>query len=381
MNDCFPIKLCAPSDCTGCEACRTICPTKSITMSPIGSVLTEIPEINQQTCIQCHACERVCPVLHPMELKQPDKATAAIAKDAAINSSSTSGGIAAVISKWFIENGGVVYGAVSVGRDVFHKRCVSKDDLDLLRGSKYVKSALRNSYSEAKEDLRNDKKVVFFGTPCQIAGLKNFLKKDYDNLLTVDLICHGTPSQELLKRHIQTTVGDKKITKIAFRDEGFKMRFYDGERIVYENNLWKQQFKDSYYSAFCIACATFRDSCYHCRYANPERVSDITIGDFWGLDKRVKFSRKPTGVSVILPVTEKGDRFINGNIKDYLEMYDRPLEEAVKGNAQLRGTSTLTHNAKLFRKLFQKGFSLKYALRMAYLPFFPIFYLKSKLNK
>ena len=381
MNIQFPIKLCTPSDCTGCEACRAICPTKSISMSAIGSLLTEIPEINQQTCIQCHACEKVCPILHPLELKQPDKAIAAIAKDIEINSSSSSGGIAAVISKWFIENGGVVYGAVSVGRDVFHNRCVSKEDLDLLRGSKYVKSDLRDSFSKTKEDLKNDKKVVFFGTPCQIAGLKNFLSRDYDNLLTVDLICHGTPSQELLKRHIQAIVVDNKITRIAFRDEGFKMRFYDGKSIIYENNLWKEQFKDAYYSAFCIACSSFRDSCYHCRYATPKRVSDITIGDFWGLNKDVKFSRKPTGVSVILPVTDKGNRFINGNIKDYLEMYDRPLYEAVKGNAQLRGTSTLTHNARLFRALFQKGLSLNYALWLAYLPFLPIYYLKSKLNK
>ena len=381
MKNEFPIKLCATTDCTGCEACRTICPTKSILMTSAGSVMTETPEINEDTCIKCHACERVCPVLHPQDLKQPDKAIAAIAKDKDINYTSTSGGVAAVISKWFIENNGVVYGAVSEGRDVFHKRCVLSDDLVLLKGSKYVKSDLRNSYSEVRDDLNNGKNAVFFGTPCQIAGLKSFLKKDYDNLLTVDLICHGTPSQQLLKRHIHSIVGDRKITRIAFRDEGYKMRFYDGDRIIYENNLWKEQFKDAYYSAFYIACASFRDSCYHCRYASPNRVSDITIGDFWGLDKEVKFSRNPTGISVILPVSNKGNKFLTDNIKGALEMFDRPLTEAVTGNAQLRRTSTLSRSAKLFRYLFAKGFSLTAALRLAYLPFLPIYFIKSIINK
>lgn len=349
-------------------------------MIPDGSILAEIPVINQTSCIQCHACERVCPVLHPIKLIPAKKAIAAIAKKADINHSSTSGGIAAVISNWYIEHKGIIYGAVSEGRDVFHKRCESTKETRKLKGSKYVKSYLRNTYSEALGDLKDGKKVVFFGTPCQIAGLKTFLKKDYDNLLTVDLICHGTPSQILLKKHIESIVGNQEITHIAFREDGFNMRFYNGERIIYENNLWREQFVDSYYSAFCIACASFRDSCYHCRYAGPERVSDITIGDFWGLNKKVRFSRIPSGISVVLPNTLKGESFIS-EISNDIEMHDRPLDEAVRGNAQLRKHSTLSSSAKLFRKLFTLGLSLKTALRLAYLPQLPIYYLKSRLNK
>lgn len=332
MSDETTIKLCAPEDCTGCEACRSICPTKSIQMLPNGNLLAEIPYINEDTCIKCHACENTCPVLHPLKLRKATKSFAAIANDPLVNSTSTSGGVAATISDWCIRSGGVVYGAISEGMEVYHKRCVDHEDLKALRGSKYVKSSLKDSYSEAKSDLKNDRRVVFFGTPCQIAGLKSFLKKDYDNLITVDLVCHGTPSQELFKRHVKKIIGNKEVLRVAFREDGYKMRIYEGSNVVYENNLWKQRFKDAYYSAFYIACSSFRDSCYNCRYAGNARVSDITIGDFWGLDESVIFSRKPTGISLILPITEKGINIID-SLKDDLEMHERPVEEAIKGNS------------------------------------------------
>lgn len=374
------IKLCNEIDCTGCEACRSVCPTESIQMLPVGNLLAEVPRIDNKTCIKCHACEHTCPVLHPLILQLPKKSIAAIAIDSHVNHTSTSGGIAAIISDQCVKNGGVVYGAVSKGRDVFHKRCTTQNDLKDLRGSKYVKSYLKDSYLEAKTDLKNNKKVIFFGTPCQIAGLKSFLKREYENLITVDLICHGTPSQELLKRHLKNIVGSQKVTRISFREEGYKMRIYNEHEVIYENNLWKQRFKDAYYSAFYIACSTFRDSCYHCKYAGSARVSDITIGDFWGLDKSVVFSRKPSGISLVLPVTEKGEGVIN-SLQDELEMHERPLKEAFMGNSQLRRPSKLNFAAKLFRKLFSVGFSMKAALNMAYLPALPLYYLKNKLTK
>lgn len=349
-------------------------------MHPDGNLLTEIPHIDEKTCIKCHACENTCPVLQPLSLLLPRKSIAAIAKDPHVNNTSTSGGVAAVISEWCIERGGVVYGAVSEGRDVFHKRCSTFNDIKALRGSKYVKSYLKDSYSEARKDLKDKYNVIFFGTPCQIAGLKSFLKKDYENLVTVDLICHGTPSQELLKRHLKNIVGNQKVTRISFREEGYKMRIYNEHEVIYENNLWKQRFKDAYYSAFYIACSTFRDSCYHCKYAGSARVSDITIGDFWGLDKSVVFTRKPKGISVVLPVTEKGNGIIN-SLQDKLEMHERPLKEAIAGNSQLRSPSKLSFAAKLFRKLFSVGFSLKTALNIAYLPLLPLYFFKSKLSK
>ena len=373
------IQLCKHTECTGCEACRSLCPVGAINMQPVGNLLAEVPIINYDICIKCHACEKVCPVINPLTLNSSSSAIAAIAIDKQINETSTSGGIAAVISNWYIQNNGIVYGVVCEGRDIFHKRCVTKGEITKLKGSKYVKSYLRNTYKEVKEDLKNNKNVVFFGTPCQIAGLKNFLYKDYNNLLTVDLICHGNPSQKLLQQHINSIIGNKNIDRIVFREDGYHMRLYNNNEIIYENNLWESPFNDSYYTAFYIACASFRDSCYHCRYANPSRVGDLTIGDFWGLNKKVKFSRTPNGISVILPNTEKGQNLLK-TIDNQIETHIRPLKEAVDGNSQLRSPSTLSFRAKIFRKLFSMGVSLKTALRLAYLPTIPIYFLKSKLR-
>lgn len=378
------IQLCDKSDCTGCEACKSICPKNAITMVPEGNLLAEIPIIDTNLCIECHACERVCPVLHPLQLSDVNTAYAAIAKNAETNKTATSGGIATEISRKILNSGGVVYGAVCENGIIHHKRCSSLDDLDLLKGSKYTKSYIENSYVDARADLMNNIEVAFFGTPCQIAGLKSFLRKDYDNLITIDLICHGTPSQTLLDRHILDITKCQNITdikKIVFREDNFHFRLYDKSGIrIYDNNPWKDPFKDAYYTAFIIGECSFRDSCYKCRYATPHRVSDLTIGDFWGLDNNVKFSRKPTGVSVVLPITQKGKRMLN-SIEESLEIHERPAQEAINGNAQLRNHSNLSILGKTFRKLVSKGFSLKCALNLAYLPILPLYKLKAMLKK
>lgn len=375
------IKLCEPQDCTGCEACRSVCPVNAIMMSPQGSVLAEIPVIDSSKCIECHACERVCPVFHPIALSSIKAAYAGIAKEKNINDSSASGGASFLIGKEILQEGGVVYGAVNVGRYFFHKRIGDISELHFIQGSKYVKSYLRGSYKDVKKDLTAGRKVVFFGTPCQIAGLRSFLKKDYDLLITVDLICHGTPSQELLQRHIDNVLrSDEKIDKIKFRDKGYVLKFLHGNRVLYENNVWKERFKDAYYSAFVIGSCSMRDSCYTCVYANPKRVSDITIGDFWGVDRNVKFSRNPSGISVILPITEKGDKIVS-TIRQEMEIFERPISEAINGNSQLRHPSILSKQGRKFRKFFNKGYSLKKALYLAFSFSLPYHFLRNILKR
>lgn len=367
-------------ECTGCEACRSICPVNAISMQPNGEMKAELPVVDYDKCIDCHACEKACPVINPVELKDLSKAYAAIAKDPVSNETSASGGAGAEIAAICIRKGGTVYGAVSEGRDIFHLRCTTLADINRIRGSKYVKSKLLDTYKSVRKDLKDGLPVTFFGTPCQVAGLKKFLKSDPENLLTVDIICHGTPPQELLKEHLDKIVGDKNVTKIAFREEGYHFRIYNKDKILYDNNLWKELFRDEYYTSFYLTSSLFRDSCYSCRYAAPQRCSDITIGDFWGLSKDVKFSREPTGISVIMPLTQKGDRIV-AELADRMEMIERPVSEAVKGNAQLKHHSVLSRQSRLLRKLYHEGYSLKRALRTAFFPQFIAYSLKCRLKK
>lgn len=375
------IQLCNKSDCTGCEACKSICKKNAITMKPVGTLLTELPIIDSDLCEECHACEKVCPVLHPMHLSEIKSAYASISKNPETNKTATSGGVATEISRKIIEEGGSVYGAISKDGRVFHKRCISIDDLNLLKGSKYTKSDVKDTFKEVKLDLHAGHKVAFFGTPCQIAGLKSFLRKDYDDLVTIDLICHGTPSQTLLHNHIMNVAKGWNIDKIVFREDGFHFRLYDGNGSkIYDNNVWKKPFEDAYYTAFCIGACSFRESCYKCQFATSSRISDITIGDFWGLDPYVKFSRSPSGISVVLPITNKGEQLIK-SIEENIELLARPIAEAVNGNTQLRHPSKLSAMGRIFRLFFNHGFSLKASLTIAYLPVIPLYYIKRVIKK
>lgn len=349
-------KICDKDICTGCGLCASICPKNSIKMVTIGKLGHLYPQIDQEKCVDCGLCKKKCPSLNTPIQTAPITAYAAIAKDNEEYHSSTSGGAASVFSRYIIEKGGVVYGCAVVEDDdvvdIRHIRVDMIDELYRLKGSKYVQSRITEIIPLLKEDIKNGKEVLFVGTPCQCAAIKNLYNKTPDNLYLVDLICHGVPSLSLLKRHIRNVLPNKQINKLSFREGNeYKLSLNVNTESAYCKSMLTDRFSDFYYDTF-IDGVTFRESCYTCRYAKPYRCSDITIGDFWGLNKDAvqDFPEHSKGTSVLLPITDKGVDLIDAT-KTKLYIIERIVDEAVKGNHQLQHPINKGWRTKMFRYL------------------------------
>lgn len=343
-------QICPTQYCTGCAACANRCPKHCISMVEIGRLGHLYPRIDSKTCIDCGACQKVCPAIHPVEIRKPFTAYAGWDKNDEEYITSTSGGAASAFSRWIISQGGVVYGCSMSGVEARHIRVDNIQGLYKLKGSKYVQSTIGDCYKQVRDDLRHNRKVLFIGTPCQVAALKSLIGKDNPQLYTVDLICHGVPSLIQLKRHINKITKGKIPDEVYFRKGSYLLLLLllNGKEI-YRSELFKQRYKDSYYNAFFDGFS-YRESCYHCRYANSERCSDITIGDFWGLRGELPFAH-PHGCSVLLPLTDKGNELLSG-ISDGFHLFERSVEEAVLGNDQLRHPKRKNWRIKLYRFLY-----------------------------
>lgn len=341
--------ICSKEKCTGCFACYNICPKKCIKMEEdeLGFIY---PKIDTKKCVKCGACKKVCPQLTEVKQTKPIAAYAMYNKKPQIRSESTSGGAAATLYSHMIKNGGIVYGCSNIeNNEVKFIRVTSEKDLYKLKKSKYVHAYIYDIYTKVKKDLIENKKVLFIGTPCQIAGLKAFLRKEYEELYLVDIICHGVPSQKLLfddiKRH-----SEKKVTNVLFR-EGTKYKMIinmeDGKKI--EEELYENPYLYGFMNGINL-----RLNCYECKYATDKRLSDITIGDFWGLSENSKlYNEKENGISLIMPVTEKGQKILEEIIKNVI-IEERPLEEAIMGNTQLKRPSLKHKKSNAFREKYGK---------------------------
>ena len=356
--------VCDKEKCTGCFACYNICPKNAITMieDEYGFVK---PYIDKNKCVNCNLCKKGCPVNNRVEYRYPSNCFAMYAKDEKIRSTSTSGGAATVFSQYIIEEkNGAVYGAsFDTNMKLKHQRVTTIENLKKIQGSKYVQSYIEDCMKKIKEDLKANLTVLFIGTPCQIAGLKNFLQKEYENLYTIDLICHGVPSQKFLKDEIDNLKINKKYNNILFRgQDGFKLKLVNNEKIIQAIKM-----EDSKYFNGFMKALFYRESCYNCLYARPERVSDITIGDFWGLSPESSmYANREDGVSVILPCTDKGLELIN-QAKDKMIVEERLVEEAIRGNSQLSQPSKKHYRVDKFRKYyFKMGFQAAYNKTMRY---------------
>lgn len=339
-------------DCCGCNACAEVCPKKCIEMRHDGKGFL-YPDVDTHTCIECGLCEKVCPFpADESRLRRPEKAIAAWAKDAAVQQRSSSGGAAYLLGRKILEQGGVVYGCAADGMTIHHVRIDRVEELHRLQGSKYVQSDTRGIFSQVRADLDAGLTVLFIGTPCQTAGLRRFIRRNANRLYLVDLICHGVPSQKMLRDHLRPIIRGHHVDRILFRKEGsFAIRLYEGDREFYVGAYDNATNPDIYYVAFENG-KIFRPSCYNCAYACPERVSDITVGDFWGykdLDKLPERAQK--GLSVILTNTEKG-HLLYESISNMVETDIRPVDEAIKGNTQLQHPLQLRYPTRLFQAIY-----------------------------
>lgn len=353
-------EVCNKKSCTGCSLCASVCVKKSISMQTIDNLGHLYPVINQKTCIDCGLCKKVCPSLNEPPKHKPQLCYAAWAKDKEDYVSSTSGGAATILSRHIIDEGGIVYGcAMLPDVDVKHVRIDNVEDLHKLKGSKYVQSNISEALPLIKKDIKEGKTVLFIGTPCQCGAVKLSFKNQPDNLYLVDLICHGVPSLKSLQQHVISKAGTIHADKVSFRD-GNSMYVVvvvvDGE-IRYQKPLWECRYEDVYFNAFMDGYS-YRDSCYECQYACPERAFDITIGDFWGLGKTTsstEIPEHPNGCSVILPVTTKGAKLVR-EIEPFMNIFPRDVNEAIEGNAQLQHPFVQHRRIRLYRMFVRAGF-------------------------
>lgn len=346
--------ICPQNECTGCMACINICNHSAIEIIK-NEIGFDYPMINEEICINCGLCYKVCPQLINRNLHYPKKCYAAALNNKKELLTCASGGVATALSEYYLNNDGIVVGCSGEDmRNVQHKIVKSTKELNALKGSKYVQSRISSVlFKQVREELKKGTEVLFIGTGCQVAGLQNFLIKKYENLLTIDLVCHGVPSQKMLNDDMDLYSGiiDKTvkfrekmlIKRIPEADDTHVIRYglsamqttRSGKK---EKRIWIPWYKDPYLGAF-MDCINFRSACYGCLYARPERQSDLTICDYWGLGKDSKLYNE-SGVSAVLVNSVKGGSLFS-KLESILIFEERPIIEAINGNGQLRHPSTL----------------------------------------
>lgn len=341
------MEICKKEQCTGCGACLNICPENAVKVQ-LDELGKTYAVVDDAKCKNCGMCVKVCPAQNMPELNSCINCYAIWSKNSEYNSKCASGGLSTGFAECVIKNNGVVYGTrFNKGLHLVFDSTENCDFTEFM-GSKYVHADTQSIYSDVLKKLKDGRQVLFVGTPCQVGGLKNFLRLDYDNLITVDLICHGTPPIHYLKEHIKG-VTDKKVTNISFRGEkDFFLSLYSDKECVYS----KRSFEDTYFTAF-LEGLTYRDNCYTCSYARPKRVADITIGDFWGLDKSSLTKKHGGRISLMIVNTQKGKEFFDA-VKDNFEFEERTLQEALKHNGQLVSPSKIHEDREQFEKVYKK---------------------------
>lgn len=292
--------------CTGCSACQNVCPVDAIMMAPDGEGFI-MPSVDENKCINCDACYAKCPAVHYEKTNSADPPLYAAMANDEIRSESSSGGMFTLAARAVLAQGGVVCGAAFDENMVLRHCMVSSEaELNKLRGSKYLQSDIGTVYREIKAALESGQKVLFTGTPCQVAGLYNFLGKKYDGLFTIDLICHGVPSQKMFSKYLKEVHGRRKIKRVAMRDKSLGWRG-DVIKITSENGEeYVGDAKNDLFEKGFIHNMFLRRSCSNCPFCEFPRCGDISLGDFWGISSFDKDMNDGKGTSMVYVNNEHG---------------------------------------------------------------------------
>ena len=348
------IKIDNPARCCGCGACANICPVGCIAMRPDAEGF-DYPSVDADRCVGCGRCEQVCPVLRADSgamnadaAWDNPKAVGGWNRDDAVRQESSSGGVFTLLAGEILRRGGVVFGAVMKDLVVRHTCAESEAELAAMRGSKYVQSALGDTYRQVRSHLKAGKPVLFTGTPCQTAGLVSFLGERADNLFLVDFVCHGVPSPKIFREYLQS-IGQKskaEVTAFSFRGKekgwyskgsrlqmGPQARLSDGSEIHVYPAL-----KDTYINGF-LEDYTLRPSCYECAFKGiPRRAADITLADFWGVDSALPAMNDGKGTSLVLIHNDKGMELFNA-IREDIQYQECDWKTATAKNPSLLTSS------------------------------------------
>ena len=320
------------ADCTGCSACANICPRGCITMKADSEGFL-YPDVNIDMCVDCGLCEEVCPMMNKPMTHDIKGVYGAKNKDDSVRFTSSSGGMFTLFAEDILNRGGIVVGA-ALDENHTVKHCIvnSIDELPKLRGSKYVQSIIGDTYTKVRESLRAGKTVLFSGTPCQIAGLKKFLIKPFNNLITIDVVCHGVPSPRVYRKHLAeiASKAGEPITCVRFRDKsnGWKQ----GETLFFtEHSKVGAPKRQEPYMRLFLNNIIIRPSCSDCAFNNKRSLADITIADYWGIDKQFPEFDDDKGVTLVIVNTESG-KAIFESIKNKAEVITTDFAKGAEFN-------------------------------------------------
>ncbi len=323
-------------DCCGCTACVSVCPKSCITMKEDKEGFL-YPEADRGVCINCGACIAVCPIRHIGHSISPIQCYAVKNKDNEVLKNSSSGGGFSMLAQYTLqEKQGVVFGAMWDGGRVIHGDVKCVDDLHKIRGSKYVQSDLRDTLRKAEVFLKEGRFVMFSGTPCEIAGLKSFLRKEYENLLTVDIACHGVPSPMVLSMYLNELKRNYRTDslRLNFRDKKtgwatYSVSAWDGEKCLFSEHAMHNVYMNGYLHELFS-----RPLCYDCPFKSFKSGSDITLADFWGIKKVLPSYNSSEGVGLVIVNTNIGTKII-ADAADKSELIRVDFQDAVRENVAL----------------------------------------------
>lgn len=347
------IKIVRKEECTGCHGCYNVCPKKCIDMN-FDEEGFLYPSVDSDKCVECGLCEKVCPIMHTVEVENTPVALGCYNKDEKIRMESSSGGIFTLISELVIQSGGVVFGAeFDENYNVRHGYVDNMEDLHKFRGSKYVQSTIGNSYYDAKQFLEQGRQVLFSGTPCQIAGLKRYLQKDYDNLICQDIVCHGVPSTYIWEHYKKFIANGRRISGVKFRDKSTGWKTYSLQIAFDDGSSYKDIGNENSYIKGFVKDFYLRPSCYECKYKTFHRESDITLADFWGIEANEPELDDNKGTSLIFINSDKGKISLEDIKKDIVfKIVD--VEKAVDYNPSMYKASLYNKKRLIFYRKYKK---------------------------
>ena len=346
-------------DCCGCSACAQICPKQCIQMK-IDNEGFEYPHVNKSECVDCGLCNRVCPFINDNTGHKPLQVYASKNLNETIRLRSSSGGVFSAIAEQIINNSGVVFGVTfDENWNTVHSYTETLDGLAAFRGSKYVQSKIGTSYIEVKRFLNEGRKVLFSGTPCQIAGLRKFLLKDYNNLITIEILCHGVPSHKVWQKYLDIKKQEyscNEITHIDFRNKNTGWRRYNLSIEFNNGKIYECTHKKDPYLRGFIKNIYLRPSCYSCKCKNGRANSDIVIADYWNINKVRPDYNDRLGISLVLINTENGVSLFE-SISEQIDYIKTGYEECMGKNGGFKEKVAIHKGRERFFKLIMQNSS------------------------
>ena len=320
------------SKCSGCSACYSVCPKNCISMIEDEEGFL-YPTVNKDDCIECGLCEKVCPLEEHNNKKNGVVSSCIIQnKDKEVLLQSTSGGSFTPIAEYVLRQNGVVFGVEMTSDDfiIRHTKVEKKEELLKFRSSKYVQSSVGDTFKDAKNELENGRMVCFSGTPCQIQGFKNFLKKDYENLITVDVVCRGVPSPGMWRDYVEKLQQLDKVQEVVFRDKGLGYQ-YSTMKVKYANGAVKRNgIESDQWLRMFFSGLSLRPSCPTCNFRTTDRCSDFTIWDCFNVSDLTNTLDETKGATRMLIHTQKGMQIFD-KIKCSFNFVEAPTNVVAKG--------------------------------------------------